>query len=58
MNDTEIVRVENARGRFPLLQEMWVERGDRADWDLLSGLHYKMHSTPVGAKYWRLRCRG
>lgn len=44
--------------RFPLLEEMWVERGDRADWDLLSALHYKMHSTPVGAKYWRCRFRG
>jgi uncharacterized protein len=46
------------RAHFPMLREMWVERGDRADWDLLSGLHYKMHSTPVGAKYWRLRFRG
>jgi uncharacterized protein len=43
---------------FPLLEEMWVERGDRADWDLLAGLHYKMNSTPVGAKYWRCRFRG
>lgn len=37
---------------------MWVERGDRADWDLLHALHYKMQSTPVGAKYWRVRFRG
>lgn len=44
--------------RFPLLEEMWVERGDRADWDLLHALHYKMTSTPVGAKYWRVRFRG
>ena len=37
---------------------MYVEQGERADWDLLSDLHYKMASTPVGAKYWRLRFRG
>lgn len=60
MNDDmpwETLRTDG-RPRFPLLEEMWVERGDRADWDLLSGLHYKMNSTPVGAKYWRCRFRG
>jgi len=46
------------RSSFPLLREMWVERGDRADWDLLHALHYKMQSTPVGAKYWRVRFQG
>lgn len=54
----ELRRFAHAQARFPLLEEMWVERGDRADWDLLCGLHYKMQSTPVGAKYWRLRFRG
>ncbi len=54
----ELRRFPHARAAFPLLQEMWVERGDRADWDLLAGLHYKMHTTPVGAKYWRVRFRG
>lgn len=52
------IRRQTGRGSFPLLAEMWVERGDRADWDLLHSLHYKMTSTPVGAKYWRLRFRG
>jgi hypothetical protein len=37
---------------------MWVDRGTQADWDLLSSLHYKMHSLPVGAKFYRLRFRG
>lgn len=55
--DVTITRVSNARGRFPLLAEMWVERGTHADWDLLSNLHYKLHSLPVGAKFWRLRFR-
>jgi hypothetical protein len=57
-SDCAIRRVPKPRARFPLLEEMWVERGDRADWDLLHGLHYKMQSTPVGAKYWRVRFRG
>jgi uncharacterized protein len=52
------VRRQPGRGYFRLNEEMWVERGDRADWDLLAGLHYKMNSTPVGAKYWRCRFRG
>jgi ABC-type ATPase with predicted acetyltransferase domain len=56
--DTIITRVQNPIPKFPLLQEMYVERGERADWDLLSHLHYKSHSTPVGAKYWRLVFRG
>jgi hypothetical protein len=57
-NGTWVIQRAKGQARFPMLEEMWVERGDRADWDLLSGLHYKMHSTPVGAKYWRLRFRG
>ena len=54
----EITRNDKPRATFPLLQEMYVERGERADWDLLANLHYKMESTPVGAKYWRVRFRG
>lgn len=53
-----IVGREKPDPHFSLLDEMWVERGDRADWDLLCALHYKMATTPVGAKYWRLRFRG
>jgi len=60
LDDTPLWEIERRAGRsaFPLLAEMWVERGDRADWDLLHALHYKMTSTPVGAKYWRVRHRG
>lgn len=52
--DTEISYNPKAKATFPLLEEMWVERGDSSDWDLLSGLHYKMSSLPVGAKFWRV----
>ena len=47
-----------AKGAYPLLEEMYVERGSQTDWDLLSALHYKSHTLPVGAKHWRLRFRG
>lgn len=59
-DETALWDIQRQPGRpsFNLLREMWVERGDRADWDLLAGLHYKMNSTPVGAKYWRCRFRG
>ena len=56
--ETTITRVENPKATLPFLREMWVERGDKADWDLLCELHYKMDTRPVGAKYWRLRFRG
>jgi hypothetical protein len=60
LDETHLWDIRRGPGRsaFPLLREMWVERGDRADWDLLHTLHYKMQSTPVGAKYWRCRFRG
>jgi len=60
LDETALWQISRGSGRseFNLLKEMWVERGDRADWDLLHALHYKMQSTPVGAKYWRVRFRG
>jgi hypothetical protein len=43
---------------FSLLDEMWVERGDRSDWDLLHDLHYKAEKLPIGPKYWKLTLGG
>lgn len=54
---TEITYHPDARAAFPLSREMWVEKGCRDDWLLLRDLHYKMHTDPVGAKYYRLRFR-
>lgn len=48
-----VARSESARGAFPLLGQMYVERGTRADWDLLHELHYKSVGTVPGARYWR-----
>ena len=44
-----------------LLQHIYVERGDKSDWDALCELHYKGHSLAAGsrwsvmaASWWRL----
>lgn len=44
--------------RFALLDRMMVERGEKADWDLLHALHYKAEGTPFGPKFWRLSLDG
>lgn len=55
---TEIKRIEKPRPRFPLMDEMWVERGSKADWDLLHDLHYKAENLPSGPRFWRLALNG
>jgi len=44
--------------RFPLLERMVVERGTKADWDLLHDLHYKAESLPIGPRFWKLTLDG
>lgn len=56
--ETEVLYNPDAKACFPLLDEMYVEQGDQADWDKLCGLHYKMSTLPVGASHWRLVFRG
>lgn len=56
--DWIISRDDKPRPTFPLLSEMYVEVGDKKDWDLLADLHYKMETLPVGAVYYRLVFRG
>ncbi len=58
MSDVLIERRSEARGSFPLLAEMIVERGTRDDWHLLHDLHYKAEGTPAAARYWRLVLHG
>lgn len=54
----EIVRNDSPKPTFSILEELWVEEGNHQDWLLLSNLHYKMQSVPVGARYYRLRHKG
>jgi hypothetical protein len=37
---------------------MFVERGTKADWDLLHELHYKAEGLPIGPRFWRLDLKG
>lgn len=46
------------RPRFALMDEMLVERGSKADWDLLHDLHYKAEKLPVGPRFYKLTLAG
>lgn len=56
--ETEVIYNPSAKAKFTLMDEMHVEKGDVEDWNLLSELHYKAHSLPVGASHWKLVFRG
>lgn len=56
--ETIIERVEQPRPFFALADEMFVERGTKADWDLLHDLHYKAEKLPLGPRFWRLALHG
>lgn len=56
--DTEIERINAPHPRFALADEMFVERGTKADWDLLHDLHYKAEKLPLGPHFWRLDLHG
>lgn len=56
--ETLIERVDAPRARFSLCDEMFIERGTKADWDLLHDLHYKAEKLPIGPRFWRLDLRG
>lgn len=60
MSETDAIVTynKNARGVFALADEMLVERGTRADWDLLHDLHYKAEGLPIGPQFWKLHLRG
>lgn len=56
--ETLIERLPNPKARFALADEMFVERGTKADWDLLHDLHYKAENLPFGPQFWRLALKG
>jgi ABC-type ATPase with predicted acetyltransferase domain len=51
--DLSVQYVTNAKGTLSLMDDMWVERGSLADWNVLEALHYKATNLPAGARYWR-----
>lgn len=60
ISDTEtlIERISSPEARFSLADNMFVERGTKADWDLLHNLHYKAEALPIGPRFWRLDLNG
>jgi len=54
-NRLTVTRFDGNTGKFNLLSEMIVERGDIDDWHLLHKLHYKADSLPVGSRIYRCR---
>lgn len=57
-NQVTVTRFSGNTGVFNLLSEMYIERGDKDDWDILSSLHYKAHQLPPGSQIYRCRLRG
>jgi hypothetical protein len=56
--ETLVRRDDAPKQRFALVDEMLVERGTKADWDLLHDLHYKAEKLPIGPRFWKLTIRG
>ena len=58
--DVETLIERNARPRanFALTDHMFVERGTKADWELLHDLHYKAEGLPIGPQFWKLTLHG
>lgn len=55
---TLIRRMEAPVQRFSLLDEIFVERGDKSDWDQLHELHYKAEKLPIGPRFWKAHLHG
>ncbi|MGV1754846.1 hypothetical protein [Agrobacterium sp. CG674] len=56
--ETHIERHASPRASFALADEMFVERGSKADWELLHDLHYKAEGLPIGPQFWKLTLKG
>lgn len=53
MEDISCEYVADPKPKFSLIDDMWVERGTKADWDQLHDLHYKAETLPPGPHFWR-----
>ncbi|WP_342234637.1 hypothetical protein [Inquilinus sp. OTU3971] len=58
MSDVEIERRAHPRARLGFVDDMVVERGSKADWELLEHLHYKAEGLPAAPRFWRLALDG
>lgn len=53
-----ITRHPSTNAGFSLLPEIYVERGTKADWDLLHELHYKAENLGIGPQIYRCVLQG
>lgn len=53
-NDVLLEVVDNPKSHFSLLDDMWIEKGTKEDWDELHALHYKADGMPPGSRYWKV----
>jgi ABC-type ATPase with predicted acetyltransferase domain len=51
--NVSVRRSERVSGRFSMIDQMYVERGSKADWEALHDFHYKSESLPIAPSYWR-----
>lgn len=58
MKEVEIKYIENPKPSFPLINDIYVEKGSIDDWLLLRNLHYKAHILPVGPHFYKLTLYG
>lgn len=58
LTDTHQKREDAPSARFSLMDEMFIERGTKEDWNILHDLHYKAGGLPIGPRFWRLDLRG
>lgn len=53
-SETIITRIEGTgKRKLSLLKHIFVEVGDKADWEALAELHYKGHTLAAGSRYMR-----
>ena len=60
-SETIITRIEGTgKRKLSLLKHIFVEVGDKADWEALAELHYKGHTLAAGSRYMRCvyECNG
>ncbi len=50
----QVTRSEPDIHRFPLLADMYIERGTKEDWEVLHSFHYKADGGAMGARYYRV----
>lgn len=56
--DILVKRLDAGRKPLSILQDVYVERGTKADWDLLHELHYKAESLGIGPTIYRATLYG